>query len=446
MTFTCCVPLCKTTGKKVLHSFPKDEGLCMQWIAALKCWHLNQKTAYKTHYKVCRKHFRTEDIKLSNRLRKNVVPSMQLPSEKILSRTSGSLNIASTSSLSNGADFPMNKAADCIADNVEEWEVEIMNVDLVDIVMEVDDEEVNDEVQKEELISLEITPVDAANVEMVEDYLEDNEEEIDYNRIDDQINRSIDGGPVLTHKSNKVKRAVKRRTLRFNPGTNSSRIYDPVARRLRYQSARIKYLKQQIKELRQPFGTVYDALSTKLNPDQLNFIKLQIKNAGKKPRGKRFSFEHKCMALAIYKQSPKCYRFLSRMFDLPSKQTLNKHSAIIQFKVGINPKLMAYIKKTVSEMNDLDKNVMLSWDEMALTAHLDFAETMDYIDGFEDTSKERTNKFATHALVFMVRGIRAAFKQPVAYFLTENIKSEELKELIKLVIVAVFDTGMCYVL
>lgn len=41
----------------------------------------------------------------------------------------------------------------------------------------------------------------------------------------------------------------------------------------------------------------------------------------------------------------------------------------------------------------------------------------------------------------MIRGIVKDFKQPVAYFITENISSIELSELIRLVIEAVLDTG-----
>lgn len=224
-----------------------------------------------------------------------------------------------------------------------------------------------------------------------------------------------------------------------------SRNYDPVARKIRYQATRIKFLTQKIKKLQSVDGSsLMEYLSSKLRPEQFQFVQLQLRNAKRSSKGKRYKFEDKSLALAIFKQSPKCYRFLSKMFDLPSKQTLNKHSAKIRFQEGVSPKLMQYIKDTVATLDKVDKNVTIAWDEMALIAHLDFQETKDYIDGFQDAGSNGKNDFATHALVFMVRGLNSGFKQPIAYFLTENINSGELVELIKLIIEAVFRTGKLF--
>ncbi|XP_047027954.1 uncharacterized protein LOC124636044 [Helicoverpa zea] len=53
------------------------------------------------------------------------------------------------------------------------------------------------------------------------------------------------------------------------------------------------------------------------------FIKLQLKGT-KKPRGRRYTRNEKIMALSIYKQSPKAYNLLKKMFILPSKRCLQK--------------------------------------------------------------------------------------------------------------------------
>lgn len=79
MTFACCVPGCVENGKRILHSFPKNQDQCEKWIVATKSFFLNKETAYQTFYKVCRKHFQPTDFKSSNLLNKNVVPSLMLP-------------------------------------------------------------------------------------------------------------------------------------------------------------------------------------------------------------------------------------------------------------------------------------------------------------------------------------------------------------------------------
>lgn len=223
--------------------------------------------------------------------------------------------------------------------------------------------------------------------------------------------------------------------------------YDPAARRARYQATRIKYLTQKLRDSEKLKNSkILDHLEKMLNVDQMTFVRMQIKNAGKKPRGHRFTFEEKCMAFAIFKQSPKCYlRLLSKILTLPCKRTLMKHSALVRFEAGINPNLMTFLSDVVSEMNETEKIVTLGWDEMALNAHLDYCSVKDYIDGFVDDGKKTTDEFATHALVFMVRGVDKSYKQPISYFFTQNISKDELAELITLVIEAVMDIGLIVV-
>lgn len=450
MPFTCCVPLCKTIGTKIFHSFPKDETTCRHWIAKTKCFHLCKKhtyeALYKTHYKVCRNHFRKEDVKISNRLRRGAIPCLNLPLNSEQSCLQDPINVP----LINESNVQMKDVqyidTQYIAEDVQVWDVEVFDVDIAEVEA-VANESVEEGLADEDtgkLIELEISFVGDSDVEMVnvDGYDNVNTIEVEYGDSDigghiEEKHICVDEQNVGNQTSNDLQDSTNCQKAR------SYRKYSPTSRKMRYLIARNKFLSQKIKRLQKPNrNTIISDLKSILSPDQLNFVALQIKNAGKKSRGKRFTFEDKSMALAIYKQSPKCYRHLSETYDLPSKQTLNKHAAKIRFETGISHKLMDFIKNTVSELNDSEKKVMLLWDEMALSAHLDFAEIKDYIDGFEDLNEKRTNSFATHALVFMIRGIDSAFKQPIAYFLTESINAEELSELIKLVIEAVSDVGM----
>lgn len=55
------------------------------------------------------------------------------------------------------------------------------------------------------------------------------------------------------------------------------------------------------------------------------------------------------------------------------------------------------------------------FDEVCLSSGLHYNSTTDQIDGFVENDKFRSQEYADHALVFMVRGIKKKFKQPVAY-------------------------------
>lgn len=79
MGFVCCVPTCESNERT--HSFPKKAKVCQKWIEATKLFDLNNKTAYRTYYQVCRKHFKASDYtsNLFKFLNKGVVPSLNLP-------------------------------------------------------------------------------------------------------------------------------------------------------------------------------------------------------------------------------------------------------------------------------------------------------------------------------------------------------------------------------
>ncbi|CAG4965496.1 unnamed protein product [Colias eurytheme] len=51
-------------------------------------------------------------------------------------------------------------------------------------------------------------------------------------------------------------------------------------------------------------------------------------------------------------------------------------------------------------------------------------------------------KIAKHVLVFMIKGIKKNYKQPVAYFFTQSLQKLELKNIIKDVVRHVHSTGL----
>lgn len=189
-------------------------------------------------------------------------------------------------------------------------------------------------------------------------------------------------------------------------------------------------------------NAIFQKISSKLSYDQINFLKLVLKNSGRNKKGRNFSFEEKCLSLAIYKHSPKSYRFLKKLLPLPSRQTLNKHAALIQFEAGINQNLLNFIKES-ENLSEIVKLCTVIWDEISIASHLDFLTTKGYIDGFVDHGgKKKLNEFATHILVFMVRGITKPFKQPISYFVVDSrMKAGVLAELIQLSIEAILSTG-----
>lgn len=214
-------------------------------------------------------------------------------------------------------------------------------------------------------------------------------------------------------------------------------------RQIRSQAKRIKILQQRLKDANN-FGKqkVINYLSKHFNPDQMTFMELQLRNIGKRNHGQRYTIEEKTMMLAIYKRGPRVYRCVALLFGLPSRRTLCRHSARLKFGTGINAKLFELLNTTASKLGPSDKICTLGWDEMALTHHVSYCTSEDYIDGFVDLGDVRIPDFATHSLTFTIRGVNKPFKQPVVYFYSQNLNNLQLADLIKLVIRSVHDAGI----
>lgn len=183
-----------------------------------------------------------------------------------------------------------------------------------------------------------------------------------------------------------------------------------------------------------------------LNQFTQNFIESQMRMQPQKPRGRRFTIDDKVFALSLFKQSGKAYSTLSKVFALPSRKSITDLLKKVPFETGINKKIFEHLKGSVKKLkNELDRFCTVIFDEVSITfPSLQFNESNGKVIGFEDLGQsDRSTKFADKALVFMVRGIRKKFKQPVAFYLTtSNMNGLKLAKIIKEVIEAVQSTGL----
>ncbi|RVE49086.1 hypothetical protein evm_006207 [Chilo suppressalis] len=69
----------------------------------------------------------------------------------------------------------------------------------------------------------------------------------------------------------------------------------------------------------------------KLNKRAKEFLIMQLRLVRKNVMARRFSLNDKLFALTLWKQSPKGYRLLEKMFALPNKRTLKRLSGKIDF-------------------------------------------------------------------------------------------------------------------
>lgn len=86
---------------------------------------------------------------------------------------------------------------------------------------------------------------------------------------------------------------------------------------------------------------------------------------------------------------------------------------------------------------------MVLFDEVSLEPQLQYDDNVGCIVGFEDNGLDRTQRFADHNLVFMIKGITNNFKQPISYtFCESSTKRYDLANQITNVLKAVHLSGL----
>ncbi|CAH0731369.1 unnamed protein product, partial [Brenthis ino] len=204
-----------------------------------------------------------------------------------------------------------------------------------------------------------------------------------------------------------------------------------------------KYASRLKKALKLTENSTFQKIINKSTSLAAIFFNMQFREVRKMKMGRRFTEQEKVMALSIYKQGPKCYRLLSKIFVLPSPLTLSRLIKQADLRAGINEKLFEVMTKKIKNMNTDDKLCILLFDEIAISLHFEYNQRKDVISGFITNGTTKQNKIAHHALVFMIRGILRNYKQPVAYtFCAGSTKREELAVLIKIIIKKLHNVGL----
>ena len=142
----------------------------------------------------------------------------------------------------------------------------------------------------------------------------------------------------------------------------------------------------------------------------------------------------------------KGYEFLrGAAYPLPSSRTLSRRIESCKFAQGIQYDIIEWLSIKLKTSTNESKMCVLSLDEMQLRPHVEYDKGLKRYVGF--VSKEFCNSeepaIATHALVFIVRGLTVHWKQVIAYVLTENsTKPDKLWDFVRNLIVCLYSHGI----
>jgi len=111
------------------------------------------------------------------------------------------------------------------------------------------------------------------------------------------------------------------------------------------------------------------------------------------------------------------YRFVKQHLNLPSVATLHKFitNAISRLETGFSDVTFMLFNLHLSDLPLYDRQCAPVFDDMLLKQQLTFDKNLYKIVGYTEDGN-----LATHALVFMVRGLCGKWKQAVAFFHPEH--------------------------
>ncbi|KXZ75710.1 hypothetical protein TcasGA2_TC001826 [Tribolium castaneum] len=179
-----------------------------------------------------------------------------------------------------------------------------------------------------------------------------------------------------------------------------------------------------------------------LTPVQQRFILSQLRNVGRAPQGRNFTFEEKADAVAFYKSSLRGYKFLSSIWALPSVRTLQATLNKVPIRSGISKHTFKILSKQKWK-DERDRICTLIFDEIQIQPHLDYLPEKDKVVGFEDDGTTRTRAVADHVAVFMIRGVYKRWKQPVAFaFCKSAMKASSIVGFFKQIIIEATEAGL----
>lgn len=183
---------------------------------------------------------------------------------------------------------------------------------------------------------------------------------------------------------------------------------------------------------------IYANNTDEVTPHMKMFWEQQQRLLASPKFGRRYHRHIIRFCLSLHAKSPAAYKELkdSGVLVLPSQRTLRDYRNFFKPKPGFNSKNIERLKEHAKDYFDIQRYVVLNFDEMKIQSKLVYDKRTNELIGFVDLGEEKlnealtsTNELATHALVFFVRGVATDLKYTLAYFLTKDVTSYQLMSL-----------------
>ena len=189
-------------------------------------------------------------------------------------------------------------------------------------------------------------------------------------------------------------------------------------------------------ELNSDFTKIFDSGDNKLTPFMKLFWQQQKELFSRKSTGVRYHPMIIRICLSLAAKSPSCYEELrsSGVLVLPIQRRLRDYRNAIRPRRGFQAEVIEELKKETSSYFDVQRYVVILFDEMKIMNNLVFDKFNGELIGFTDLRDpdvnfvllERVDMIATHALAFLIRGVCTQLKFCLAHFATTGITAAQL--------------------
>ena len=173
-----------------------------------------------------------------------------------------------------------------------------------------------------------------------------------------------------------------------------------------------------------------------INPFMRLFWEQQKKLFSRSSKGVRYHPMIIRFCLSLAAKSPPCYEELrnSKVLILPSQRHRKDYRNAIRPQRRFNYEVIEELKSLTNSYFDVQRYVVLLFDEMKVQSNLVLDKVTGELIGFTDLGDlelnfavlDKTDEIATYALTFIVRGVSSPLEFCLAHFSTNGVTAAQL--------------------
>lgn len=232
--------------------------------------------------------------------------------------------------------------------------------------------------------------------------------------------------------------------VRFNKGVSkfkqAIKSKNRAIRRLRNAAKKAALKKTSHKSA---ISVILDTVQGMLSQSELTLLKTHLQNTRQKK--KTYSEAYKQLVISISFKSTSCYTLLSNRLNFPPKRTVSRWLSHIRFQERFDPNLFNLLRARTSKMTEQDRIVTLLADEVSLKELCDYDIQEDKVFGVKRSADGKLF-YPSSAMVLMVTGVRAKWRQAIAFFFTKNaMPAAQLSEVVFECVTKLQESGLTVV-